>query len=145
MTKRILVPIDGSDQAREALETAIELFADDELIVFHVVNDESLDYVNSMIGGRDRSLDDQIEHSVEDQARDLVEGALELAREQGAEATGETGRGKPAPVIIEFAEENDIDHIVMGSHGHSKPTRRWFGSVADRVVKDAPVTVTAVR
>jgi nucleotide-binding universal stress UspA family protein len=145
MSTRVLVPVDGSDQAEQALETALDLFDDAELVVFHAINEGSLDYANSMVGGRDRSLDDQIEQTVEGQARDLVDRALDIAKERGVAATGETRRGKPAPTIIEYAEENDVDHIVMGSHGHAGMTQRWFGSVADRVVKGAPVTVTVVR
>jgi len=145
MVTRILVPVDGSDQAKKALETAIDLFPDEELVVFHVINEGSLDYANSMIGGRDRSLDDQIEQGVEAEADDLVERAVAIADEHGVAVTGETARGKPAQEIIEYAEENDVDHIVMGTHGYARVARRWFGSVADRVVKGAPVTVTVVR
>jgi len=145
MSKHILVPVDGSKRAEKALETAIDLFGDEELVVFHVINEGSLDYANSMIGGRDRSLDEQIEQGVESEADELVGRAVTLADERGVAATGETARGKPAEEIIEYAEENDVDHIVMGTHGYARVARRWFGSVADRVVKGAPVTVTVVR
>jgi nucleotide-binding universal stress UspA family protein len=53
--------------------------------------------------------------------------------------------GKPTRVIVEYAAENDIDQIVMGSHGRSGVTRILLGSVAETVVRRSPVPVTVVR
>lgn len=146
MGKRVLVPIDGSEQARKALETALDVFGDEEIVVIHVIDTKAFNYADSMLpSAYDRSVEGDIQRSVEEQARGLIESSLEVAREYDVEIDTEIETGKPAPQIIQYAEENDIDHIVIGSHGHTEITRRWFGSVADRVVKDAPVTVTVVR
>jgi nucleotide-binding universal stress UspA family protein len=53
--------------------------------------------------------------------------------------------GRPSRAIVEYAEEHDIDHIVMGSHGRSGVTRILLGSVAETVVRRSPVPVTIVR
>jgi nucleotide-binding universal stress UspA family protein len=55
--------------------------------------------------------------------------------------------GDPAEAILAYVEEQDVDHVVMGSHGddRSQLTRRLLGTVATAVVGEAPVTVTVVR
>jgi protein-serine/threonine kinase len=49
-----------------------------------------------------------------------------------------------AAAIVEFAERNQVDHIVMGARGNSM-IRRYLGSVSSQVVAQAPCTVTVVR
>ena len=49
-----------------------------------------------------------------------------------------------AAAIVEFAERNQVDHIVMGARAHSA-LRRYLGSVSSQVVAQAPCTVTVVR
>ena len=51
--------------------------------------------------------------------------------------------GSPAKEIVEYAEEN-CDYIVMGTHGRSGVDRLLIGSVAERVVRSAPVPVTTI-
>ncbi len=53
--------------------------------------------------------------------------------------------GYAAEEIIALAEEENIDLIVMGTHGRSGIDRMLFGSVAEKVVKGAPVPVLTVR
>ncbi|MBL8585679.1 MAG: universal stress protein, partial [Bradyrhizobiaceae bacterium] len=50
----------------------------------------------------------------------------------------------PAAAIIEYARNNNVDHIIMGARGAS-PLRRYLGSVSAQVVAHAPCTVTVVR
>ena len=50
----------------------------------------------------------------------------------------------PAAALIEFAQRNGVDQIVMGARGHSA-MRRYLGSVSSQVVAGAPCTVTVVR
>lgn len=50
----------------------------------------------------------------------------------------------PAAAIIEYARNNNVDHIVMGARGTS-PLRRYLGSISSEVVARAPCTVTVVR
>jgi nucleotide-binding universal stress UspA family protein len=76
---------------------------------------------------------------------ELFEEATERATEAGIEIETETVVGRPARSINEYAADNDVDHIVMGSHGRSGVTRILLGSVAEGVVRRAPVPVTIVR
>jgi len=50
----------------------------------------------------------------------------------------------PAKVIIDFATDNHVDHLIMGARGHSA-ARRYLGSVSTQVVAEAACSVTVVR
>ncbi|HBN8626547.1 universal stress protein UspA [Pseudomonas aeruginosa] len=53
--------------------------------------------------------------------------------------------GRPAEQIVRYAEEHDIDHIVIGHRGHSRFERWLLGSVARQVIDHAPCAVTVIR
>ncbi len=59
--------------------------------------------------------------------------------------TGKVLRGFAPEQIVKFASDENIDLIVIGTHGHRGISRVLFGSVADRVVKTAPVPVMTIR
>lgn len=87
----------------------------------------------------------------EEAARARADALLEEASER-AEETGFTGDvvtrtvvGTPARSIVAYAEEEDVDHVVMGSHGRSGVSRVLLGSVAESVVRRAPCPVLVVR
>jgi nucleotide-binding universal stress UspA family protein len=54
-------------------------------------------------------------------------------------------QGSTAEAIITYAEENDIDCIVMGTHGRTGLDRFVIGSIAERVVRKSSVPVMTVR
>ncbi len=137
----VLVPLDGSPLADEALRQALELF-DCRLTVLNVVTpiDAGMSEGGILEPGEDRRED------ARDRADRLIERAR--ARTAGADRTIETGveAGDPAEAILAYVGAHDIDHVVMGGHGGERSTaRRLLGTVATRVVGEAPVTVTVVR
>jgi nucleotide-binding universal stress UspA family protein len=78
-------------------------------------------------------------------AEQVFEDAQDVADEYDVRLTTETELGRPSQVIVEYAKENDVDQIIMGSHGRSGVTRILLGSVAETVVRRSPVPVTVVR
>jgi nucleotide-binding universal stress UspA family protein len=52
---------------------------------------------------------------------------------------------RPARAIVDYAEEHDVAHTVVGSHGRTGVTRVLLGSVAENVMRRAPCPVTVVR
>lgn len=144
MKDHVLIPVDGSDPAWEALEYAADHHDGDHLTVLHVV--DPVDNMYGIEGGYyDQDLFDQaIERGEEicDQARSRL-GKAGIADSTELKTAVETGR--PAQTIIEYATENDVDQIVMGSHGRSGVSRLLLGSVAETVVRRASVPVTVVR
>jgi nucleotide-binding universal stress UspA family protein len=53
--------------------------------------------------------------------------------------------GEPATEIVQFARENGMDLIVMGTHGRSGLERLLMGSVAEKVMREAPCSVLVVK
>ena len=141
VTTRILVPFDDSPQAEAALEHALETFPDAEFTVLYV-----LDPIGHWREGApfpDR-LDDWYA-TLEEGAERIFERASELAATKGVELRTETRTGEPEREIVDFAAEGNFDEIVLGSHGRRGLSRVVLGSVAQAVVRRAPIPVTVVR
>ncbi|MFD1564247.1 universal stress protein, partial [Haloarchaeobius amylolyticus] len=68
-----------------------------------------------------------------------------VADDHGVSLETATVSGTAADEIVEYAVEHDADQIVMGSHGRSLPARLITGSVAERVARRSPRTVTLIR
>jgi nucleotide-binding universal stress UspA family protein len=138
----VLVPLDGSPLADAALTHALELF-ECRVTVLNVVT--SVDATMSEGGVLDADEDRQ------ETAHHRVERIVDRAKTQVTEVDRpiETvvETGAPAEVILEYITAHDVDHVVMGGHGgeRSDIARRLLGTVATRVVGEAPVTVTVVR
>ncbi|WP_122088319.1 universal stress protein [Halalkalicoccus subterraneus] len=135
MVERILVPIDDSDRSTEALEFAVERNPEATFVALHVhepVYGEGFAWRE-----RDEKGDDDVERLFE-----RVEG---LAEKHGIALETVTSEGKPSDEIVEYAEENPVDAIVMGSHGREGASRVLLGSVAETVTRRSPVPVTVVR
>ncbi len=142
MVKRVLVPVDGSAQAERACEFVFEEFPGATLALLHVINPVEAGY----------STQAAIPSASEewyDRQRELANEHLDeietTAAEHGVEAERAIEVGKPTRVIVEYAGENDVDHIVMGSHGREGVSRILLGSVAETIVRRSPVPVTVVR
>jgi len=143
MTKRVLVPIDRSEQAEAAAAFAVENFPDATLVLLHVINPAEAGY------SAQASVPSFSEEWYEEKRAEAGDrfGELEaLAREGGVETVERVVEvGRPTKAIVEYADEHDIDQIVMGSHGRSGMSRILLGSVAEIVVRRATVPVTVVR
>ena len=69
----------------------------------------------------------------------------EEARGRGVSVQELVVQGKPSVEIIRFAAENQVDMIVLGSHGKGMLDQALFGSTTERVVRRAPCPVLTVR
>lgn len=142
MPEHVLVPHDGSPQAEGALEHALAEYPDATITVFHVIDPSDTGYSAGAM------LPDFSEQWYE-QAKEAAAEIFEAARERAADHAGElrTVRelGRPSRKIVDYADENDIDHIVIGSHGRSGVSRILLGSVAETVARRSAVPVTVVR
>lgn len=131
MTRRMLIALDGSDPSIAGLKHALEVFPEANLIAVHVV-----DELESHYGGGS-GADGNVEP-------DFFETVTEIAGEYGADIETYVINGTPASAIIEFAEEESVDGIIIGSAGRSGVSRMLLGSVAENVARKSSVPVTIV-
>ncbi|WP_281194460.1 universal stress protein [Halorubrum sp. F4] len=138
----VLVPLDGSPLAEEALAHALATF-DCPVTVLNVITPLDADMAESGV----LEPDEKREREARERAQRLVEDAQErtATEDRTVETTVETG--DPAETILAYVETHDVDHVVMGGHGGERGSiaRRLLGTVATTVVGEAPVTVTVVR
>jgi len=144
MGKRILVPVDGSEQAHEACEFVTREFPGAEMVLLHVINPAEAGYsAQASIPSFSEEWYDQQREQAEALFEEVT-GDVE-ATDAEMDVSTDIEVGKPVAAIVEYAEENDVDQIVMGSHGRSGVSRVLLGSVAETVVRRSPVPVTVVR
>ncbi len=150
--RKILVPVDGSSASVKALQYAAHLAElgaanNIELIIVHVLEDVKQ---GGAIGLQAKYGNVRI---VEGFKRARREAALEwmkqieeAAKKKGIQIKSEVLDGDAkAEVIIDYASENGIDLIVVGSRGLTGFKRLLLGSVANAIVGNAPCPVMVVR
>ncbi len=138
--KRILVAVDGSAESDKALDFAVGLAkgAQAELLVVNVAEDMC------PIGVTE--LDVKTVREISRKESDaILAAALERARAGGARVRGVSEPGSPAAVIEDIARREQVDQVVVGSHGKHGARKVALGSVSSRVVEWAPCTVTVVK
>jgi len=143
MQKRVLVPVDSSEQAEAAAAFAVENVPDAEVVLLHVINPAEAGYSAQ---ASVPSFSEEWYEERQAEASDRLDELAAVARELGAETVERVVEvGRPTKTIVEYADDHDIDQIVMGSHGRSGMSRILLGSVAETVVRRATVPVTVVR
>jgi len=140
--KKILCAVDFSDSSRIVAEYAatfaqslgaqvVVLYVAPSLtqyVGFHVPPSSIESFVGGIVDGAEQTMEKFIEEHF-----------------KGLSATGKVTTGYAAEEILTVAQENSADMIVMGTHGRKGIDRILFGSVAEKVVKSAPIPVFTVR
>jgi len=138
--EHVLVPMDESPMARRALAFALDAHPEAAVTVLFVV-----DYVEESYGAEMLVGPERLRERADERAERVFDRARDTAAERDASVETRTEYGDPARVVSEYADEHDVDLIVIGSHGRSLVSRVLLGDVADTVVRRAPVPVTVVR
>ncbi|PSQ49347.1 stress response protein [Halobacteriales archaeon SW_6_65_15] len=141
MYDRILVPTDGSSETERAVEHAAQLAAAHgaELHGVYVVN--SATFAGLPMETSWEGVGDVLREEGET-ALDRVEA---IAAEHGVPVTTNLLEGSPSRRIVEYAETEDCDLVVMGTHGRGGIDRLLLGSVAEGVVRASSVPVLTVQ
>jgi len=141
--KKVLVPTDFSDSARHALTYGIS-FAKEygaELVLLHVVENLTVGYASDLFPVPMAEVFQEISGYAKAELARLGEEA----RGRGVTVQELVVQGKPSVEIIRFAAENQVDMIVLGTHGKGVLDQALFGSTTERVVRRAPCPVLTVR
>ena len=153
--QRFLIPLDGSALAEQALPYAKELASQlsGTLFLIRVVTISRQLAAASMSGaggleGMSTMDMDAIDQAIELEAKEaqayLTDKAQELEAE-GLRVEWGVRQGVAADEIIEKAKQSNIDAIVITTHGRSGLGRLVFGSVSDRVIREAGVPVMVIK
>ncbi|RQH02529.1 universal stress protein [Natrarchaeobius oligotrophus] len=141
MSERILVPYDGSAPSEKALEYAFDTFPEGDVTALYVIPaPEGYRAVFEDAEDRIPAADE-----AHDQGRTILDEAGSIATERGRALETEIVTGKPERAIVELAEEEAFETIVIGSHGREGVSRVLLGSVAESVVRRSPIPVFVVR
>lgn len=138
MVQTILVPVDGSEGSAAAMDLAVELARPLEATI-HVLHVADTDRIDSLPGI------DMYELNLLEAGNELVADAANVAEEHDIPVVQDTVPGTPHREILDYAEANHIDLIVIGTAGKSRVERWLLGSVTERVVRKAEIPVLTVR
>ncbi|GAA0648024.1 universal stress protein [Salarchaeum japonicum] len=147
MYDRILVPTDGSDVSAVAIEHAVDLAEkyDADVHALYVVD---VDAVSFGLGAeqvdriRQGHLDEMEE--VEEKANAATGAVADAATDRGVSVVEAVRVGQPHAVVADYADDEDIDLVVIGSHGRSGVRRALLGSVTERVLRSTRKPVLVV-
>lgn len=149
MYNKMLVPLDGSKLAECVLPHVKELAKDchvDEVILLRICEPPVIlaDYPANMPHGWEEHVKEETAFSQQQCSLYLGEVEKQL-KAKGLNVRVESRLGNPAQQITDCAEENEVDLIIMASHGRSGISRWAYGSVAEKVLHATCVPVLMIR
>lgn len=145
MYRHILVPLDGSALAEQVLPHVHALAANEgttKITLLRAVPPiftTSVDY-SGMLATTTEAIT-----QMEQEALDYLQHIAKQFQSEGYEVHTEISSLPPAEAIIEYAENHNVDLIVIATHGRSGLSRWVFGSVTQKVVQVAPTPVLVIR
>ncbi|WP_435180785.1 universal stress protein [Halorussus sp. AFM4] len=139
MYDRILFPTDGSRAAESAAPHAFSHAEryDAALHVLHVVDESESAAIVGRAEDPRAALDERTEES--------MSAIVDEAEERDLRVTAEVRVGTPHRTILSYADERDVDLVVMSTRGRSGVGRVVMGSVTERVVRMGDTPVVAVQ
>ncbi|TRZ76084.1 MAG: universal stress protein [Deltaproteobacteria bacterium] len=145
MYQKVLVPLDSSELAEAALPQVRNLAAGGfigEVILLSVIEIDLMGIPSTRTGVIDypalvKTHFNRSQEYLEKIRSDLSSGGINVKTE--------ALEGRPAQTIVNYAEANGVDLIVIATHGYSGMKRLMFGSVALRVLHDSHAPVLLIR
>lgn len=147
MYKKVLVPLDGSELAECALSHVKNLVQDgaaEEIIILNVFNpyfpmfeEKDFSTYGDMNATREKIRNDSIKYLADVESRLDSEGI----KVKTLMLTG----NRPAEIISEYARDNDINLMVISTHGYTGLKKLMFGSVALEILHSSHVPVLLIR
>ncbi|TDJ15983.1 MAG: universal stress protein [Deltaproteobacteria bacterium] len=138
----VLAPIDFSDQANVVIEWATHMAEEhsSKILLLHVYH---LPVEFQQLEGA--YLPPDFWSNVKKEAEQQLATHSQQIRKHEVEVETLVREGYPATVIVEEAERQRADLIVIGTHGHTGLKHLLLGSIAERVVRTAPCPVLTVK
>lgn len=148
----VLVPTDGSDAAEVAVDHGLAVAAAFDATV-HAVNVVDVSAVAGGAGvaagaggaGAAGTVGGDLLEPMIENGEAATERVAERARAEGLDAVTEIGEGSPGSMLVDYVDEEDIDFVAMGTHGHTGLDRVLLGSTTERMMRNVSVPVLSVR
>lgn len=139
--ENVLVPTDGSTVAEDAANRAFDLATQFDARVHLLAVVDSNVVASASYTGESPN----VRHRLREKANTWVSRLSSEASGRGLETIEAIEEGVPAERIVDYAEENDVDMIAMGTHGRGGFQRFVLGSTTDEVIRSASTPVVTVR
>jgi len=140
----ILIPTDGTRGSEFAIDHAVDLAAvhGARLHALYVIDED----VYSSYGGDEYVHDSEgLEAALEHEGEDALARVAERAADENVECVSTLTRGVPHEEILEYAADEDIDVVVLGTEERTGEYRRLLGSVTERVARRTSRPVSVVK
>lgn len=141
---RILVPIDFMSHSAEAIRAALDVAGHYHAEVVLLYVHEPVEHP-MMPSGHIVSSPAQLERMCPTARARLEAVRREVEATGSRDVTARLVHGRPAPAILELAEREPFDLIIMGTHGRTGVERIVLGSVAEEVMRRAPCPVLTIK
>lgn len=139
---KILVPVDGSEPALDAVRHGLHLRREGLQTSFVLATVQEPTYVYEMVLAPNSEVLERVSGGVGARA---LKGAEALFEAAGVSFEREIGSGDPAQTLVEIAGRYGCDAIIMGARGMGALRRALLGSVSHAVLDASPVPVTIVK
>lgn len=140
MYDNILLATDGSSGTTKTAEHAVSIARDNDAVLHGLYVVDKRQY-----RAADADTKDEVRQSLEEEGEVALDEVAVHGEEAGLEVRTSMEVGIPDKTIVEYAEREGIDMIVMGTHGRTGRHRvSTLGSVTERVTENAPVPVLVV-
>jgi nucleotide-binding universal stress UspA family protein len=139
MYKRILLAVDGSEHSKRAAKEVVKIAS---------CNNESLVelvYVADFAHVKDEMLHSQSTEEIEHARRSRLRPVEDLMKESLISYEVKVLHGEPGPAIVEYANDEEVNLVVIGSRGLNSLQEMVLGSVSHKVVKRVNCPVLIVK
>jgi nucleotide-binding universal stress UspA family protein len=140
MFKKILVANDGSEGAKKALKTSINLAQKYHAELHSISVEEGMPHYAATIGEVD-----EFRKEANEFFRKINNEAIAEANKEGIELHTKVQAGHEVETIVQHAKDGKFDLLVIGFMGHSKIFGRVWGSTSQNITKLSPCTVIVVK
>jgi len=147
MYKKILVALDGSPLAEKGIESAVATAKQNpgsKLVLLTILEMSALGEGITYGGLAYNQLQSQVNQTLEEGSRKYMDNLVSKFKGEFIDMQVEIGRGGAAEGIVNYAEKNQIDLVVITTRGRSGLGKFFLGSVASKVISTSPVPILVI-
>ncbi|QGH35440.1 universal stress protein [Gracilibacillus salitolerans] len=138
MYQRVLLAADGSDHSIRAASHAVKVAQIDQGKIDIVYAVDGKTSKEDVLHGLDK-------YDVKKERKEKLKPVMEVIEEAGLECETHVVHGEPGPAIVDFANKNEYDFVVVGSRGLNQVQTMILGSVSHKIAKRVHCPVLIVK